>query len=164
MGKGAEIARRPQLKQGLPGFPIPRVDKPAFTLGQAVVFPGHPQCGGGQSVAPLILGQKRHIMHLTCTFTCMACVERQRERNKDRSQSVKAGIQSIRQHVSHSFLGPVAQLAAQILNSSSKHSMKTEGKLECRFIAGQELYVSSSSTSGLGRSYLRDPPSKVYAL
>lgn len=134
MGKGAEIARRPQLKQGLPGFPIPRVDKPAFTLGQAVVFPGYPLCGGGQSVAPLILGQKRHIMHLTCTFTCMACVERQRERNKERSQSVKAGIQSIRRHVSHSFLGPVAQSAAQILNSSCKHSLKAEGKLECRSI------------------------------
>lgn len=37
-------------------------------------------------------------MHLTCTFTCMACVGRQKK-NKEKSQSVKAGVQGIRQHM-----------------------------------------------------------------
>lgn len=147
-GKGAENARRPPLNQGLPDFPIPRVDKPPFTLGQATCLPWgptgwkihqyHPH--GDHSVdgdrawyLSLLLGQKRHIMHLTCTFTCMACVERQRERKK-KSQSVKAGIQSSRQCVIHGFLGPVAQSAEQKLNSSREHSMKTEGRLGCRLI------------------------------
>lgn len=120
-----ETSDRARLGWLPPASPFRGWVGPTFTLWQAVVFPeagpGDLQVGrsilyhphgdhsaeGGQSLAPLILGQKRHVMHLTCTFTCMACVERQEKRNKEKSVSESRGPRHKAPHVSHSSFTPI---------------------------------------------------------
>lgn len=132
----------------MPDVSVPRVHRPTFTL---------PSLGthrlekspcttrmvitarrGTEPEATNTRTEKTHHAFDLYLYLHGLCGKTKGKKQGEESVS-KSRDQGIRQHVTHSFIGPVAQSALERLNTSCKQSMTTEGRLGCRLICPQRI-------------------------